>query len=483
MGFLCGVKGGFSVKFGEYLEECIKKRGVPVGTVATQIGINRGNLYSVFGGKRKISQDDLYKIISMLALSNSETEKLLNKYFELEYGKKEFKRVRYIFDAVNKMPDTYGAEKPPIKTVPDLKNLSGESDIVSAADFIIENSEGEIYSNYSFSFKNLDELFFYFVKEKGLNLRHLVSVQPDTKGTEDLENLFSSVRFMYERCYPYLIELPSFKNNVLIYPYFIVSEKYVMVFDENQGTVVESKSFAASFLEKINGQYYDKAVLTGTVPDDILGIKDICAQSFVNDSDYRYELSPYPCVAPYGDKAFFSSVAVDSMPPDVKHELVNICYDHYQRMFSKSHVTQLISYEAFDRLIERRVIDELPETYAKLIDEEHILDLLIKMLEDVKTGKIQIVDSRLFHISCNFFVELNPVYLSLSGTDFTKENFMVPDSFYATIYSKSIALSFNNFFDYLIRSKKVLSNEVAVGHLENRIVQVRSRIENKNKPL
>ena len=147
MGFLCGVKGGFSVKFGEYLEECIKKRGVPVGTVATQIGINRGNLYSVFGGKRKISQDDLYKIISMLALSNSETEKLLNKYFELEYGKKEFKRIRYIFDAVNKMPDTYGAEKPPIKTVPDLKNLSGESDIVSAADFIIENCEGEIYSN------------------------------------------------------------------------------------------------------------------------------------------------------------------------------------------------------------------------------------------------------------------------------------------------------------------------------------------------
>ena len=60
---------------------------------------------------------------------------------------------------------------------------------------------------------------------------------------------------------------------------------------------------------------------------------------------------------------------------------------------------------------------------------------------------------------------------------------MVPDNFYATIYSKSIALSFGNFFDYLIRSKKVLSNEVAVGLLENRIVQVRSRIENKNKPL
>lgn len=468
------------MKFGEYLEECIKKRGIPVGTVASQIGINRGNLYSVFGGKRKISQEDLYKIISMLALSNSETEMLYDKYFELEYGKKEFKRVRYIFDVVNKMPDYFSAEKPPINPVSDLKNLSCESDVVSAASYIIENSKGEISSNYSFSLKNLDELFFYYVKNEGFRFRHLVSVPFDAKGTEDLENLFSCVRFMFEGCFPYLIEIPSFRNNVLVYPYFLISEKYVMIFDETQGTVIESESFARAFLEKVNGMYFEKAVLTGAVPGDILEIKDIYSKSFVQDIELRYELSPYPCVAPYGDKEFFSSIAVDSMPPDVKHELVNICYDHYRRMCEKSDLTQLIAYDAIDKLIERKVVDEIPATLAKLTDEEHVLKILVRVLEDVKNGKVHILDDNMFHVSNNLFVELNPVFITLSGTDMSEENFTVPSRFYAAVYNKGIAMSLRNFFDYMIRSRKVLPKDVAVGHLENRIVQVRSRIENKN---
>ncbi|MGN1195553.1 MAG: hypothetical protein ACI4SB_08720, partial [Acutalibacteraceae bacterium] len=424
-------------------------------------------------------QDDLYKIVSMLTLSNSETEKLYDKFFELEYGKKEFKRVKYIFDVINKAPDYFRAEKPQINPVSDLKNLSCKADIVSAANYIIENSKGEISTNYSFSLENLDELFFYFVKNESFKFRHLISVPFDAKGTEDLENLFSCVRYMFEGCFPYFIEIPSFKSNVLIYPYFIVSEKYVMVFDESQGTVIESESFAASFTKRINERYFEKAVLTGAVPGDIFEIKDIYSKSFVHDVEARYELSPYPCVAPYGDKEFFSSIAVDSMPPDVKHELVNVCYDHYRRMCEKAELTQVISYDALDKLIERRVVDEIPASYAKLTDEEHILEILIKMLEDVKEGKIYILDDSLLHISNNIFVELNPVFITLSGTDMSEENFTVPSRFYAAVYNKGMAMSLRNFFDYIIRSRKVLPKDVAVGHLENRIVQVRSRIENK----
>ena len=476
-------KDGCPVKFGEYLEECIKKRGVPVGTVATQIGINRGNLYSVFGGKRKLSEDDLYKIVSLLALSNSETETLFDKFFELEYGKREFKRVRYIFDAVNNMPDYFEAEKPVIKPVSDLKNVTGQDGIAAAASYIIENGKGEISSNYPFTMKNLDDLFFYCVREKGLKFRHLVPVMFDARETEDLENLFSCVRFLYEKCCPYLIEVPSFKNHALVYTYFIADEKYVMVFDENGGTVVESESFAASFGERINKLFFEKAEQVGVVPGDILEVKDIYARSFVTEEAFRYVFSPYPCVAPYGDREFFSSVAVDSMPPDVKNELVNICYDHYQRLFERANMTQLNTEDAVDKLIERRVISELPGTYVKLADEEHILKILDRTLQDVKRGNTKIIDSSCLHVSNNLFVELNPVYFSMAGTDHTKENFTVPENFYALIKNKGICLSVRNFFDYLLRSKKVLPDEVAVGYLENRIVQVRSRIENKKKPL
>ncbi|MGN1444232.1 MAG: hypothetical protein ACI4XE_10330, partial [Acutalibacteraceae bacterium] len=361
------------MKFGEYLEECIKRRGIPVGTVASQIGINRGNLYSVFSGKRKISEDNLSQIISLLELSNTETQKLYNKYFELEYGKNEFKRVRCIFDLLNKMPDYYDAQKPPVNPVADFKNLSGEQDIVSAADFIIENSKGEIVSNYSCRLEKLDELFFYYVKKAGFHFRHLIYLPFDSKGTQDLENLFSCVRFMQERCFPYLVEVSSLKANTLVYPYFIISEKYVMVFDETSGTVIDSESFAGTFSGKINEMFFKKAEKVGDVPGDILEIKDLYTKSFLSDADFRYELGPYPCVAPFGDKKFFSDIAVDSMPKDLKNELVNICYDHYQRMLSSTDLVHILAYDAIDKLIEKRVVDELPGDYCKLMNEEQVL--------------------------------------------------------------------------------------------------------------
>lgn len=472
------------MNFGEYLEECIKKRGIPVGTVASQIGINRGNLYSVFSGKRKISEDSLNQIVTLLALSNTETQKLYNKFFELEYGKTEFKRVKCIFTLLNKMPDYYEAQKPEVGTVADLKNLSGEQDIVSAANFIIENSKGEITSNYSCKLEKLDELFYYFVKKEDIQFRHLVGLPFGTKGTEDIENLFSCVRFMQERCYPYLVEVPSLNADMRAYPYFIVSEKYVMVFDDTSGTVIESESFAEAFLGKINEVYFEKAEKIGDVPGDILQIKDLYNKSLLTDSDFRFELGPYPCVAPYGDKKFFSDIAVDSMPKDLKNELVNICYDHYQRMLASTDFVHVLSYDSIDKLIEKRVVDELPGDYCKLMNEEQVLYFLQVILDKIKADKVFLLDDQYFHISDNLFIEINTVFFTLSGTNLSDENFMVPKNFYAVINNKMLISAFRNFFDYILRSKKTLPKEVAVGHLENRIAQMMAKVENnKNKPL
>lgn len=477
-------KGGYSVKFGEYLEECIKKRGIPVGTAASQIGINRGNLYSVFSGKRKISEKSLSRLVSFLELSNTETEKLYNKYFELEYGKNEFKRVQCIFDILNKMPDYYEAQKPDVGVVNDFRNLCGEEEILAAADYIIANSSGEITSNYSCRLEKLDDLFFYYVQKEGFRFRHLVYLPFDLKGTQDLENLFSCVRFMQERCFPYLVEVSSLKANTLVYPYFIVSEKYVMVFDEASGTVIESESFAETFSEKINEIFFKKAERVGDVPGDILEIKDLYNKSFVPGSDFRFEFGSYPCVAPYGDKKFFSDIAVDSMPEDLKNELVNVCYDHYQRMLLNVDIVHILAYDAIDKMIEKRVVDELPGDYCKLMNEEQVLHFLQIILEKIKEDKVFILDERCFHISDNLFIEINSVFFTLSGTDLSDENFMIPQSFYAVIHNKMLISAFRNFFDYILRSQKTLPKEVAIGHLENRIAQMKAKVENnKNKPL
>ena len=118
------------------------------------------------------------------------------------------------------------------------------------------------------------------------------------------------------------------------------------------------------------------------------------------------------------------------------------------------------------------------------MNEEQVLHFLQIILEKIKEDKVFILDERCFHISDNLFIEINSVFFTLSGTDLSDENFMIPQSFYAVIHNKMLISAFRNFFDYILRSQKTLPKEVAIGHLENRIAQMKAKVENnKNKPL
>ena len=153
-------------------------------------------------------------------------------------------------------------------------------------------------------------------------------------------------------------------------------------------------------------------------------------------------------------------------------------------MLASSSLVHILSYDAVDKLIERRVVDELPGDYCKLMNEEQVLHFLLILLEKIKEDCVYILDDSRFHIGDNLFIEINPLYCTLIGTDVSVENFMVPQTFQAIIRNQSLISSFKNFFHYLLRSKMVLPKTVAIGHLENRIAQVKAKVENnKNKPL
>ncbi len=49
--------------FGEYLNECIDKRDIPIAKITRISGINRGKLYNVFYNKRKLSEEELFSLI------------------------------------------------------------------------------------------------------------------------------------------------------------------------------------------------------------------------------------------------------------------------------------------------------------------------------------------------------------------------------------------------------------------------------------
>ena len=61
--------------FGQYLEKCIKKRDISISHLTKISGINRGKLYYVYDGKRKLTEDELFSLINKAGFSSGESDK------------------------------------------------------------------------------------------------------------------------------------------------------------------------------------------------------------------------------------------------------------------------------------------------------------------------------------------------------------------------------------------------------------------------
>lgn len=80
------------MKFGEYLEEIIRKRDLSINALSNECKINRGGLYSAFKNQRKLNVNQLFALISKLGLTATEEKELTELYFIDLYGKADYKK-------------------------------------------------------------------------------------------------------------------------------------------------------------------------------------------------------------------------------------------------------------------------------------------------------------------------------------------------------------------------------------------------------
>ena len=70
------VMGEWILNFGEFFGECIKKSDISMNRLATLIGMNRGNLYSVVNGSRQIKSEDFMNAVRLLSLEKNDADRL-----------------------------------------------------------------------------------------------------------------------------------------------------------------------------------------------------------------------------------------------------------------------------------------------------------------------------------------------------------------------------------------------------------------------
>ncbi len=223
--------------FGSLLQTTLKEKGIPVSRFADSIGLNRVAVYSVFNGKKKISEDTFERILKTYNFSPEEETELFRAFRLSSFSREklelmEFIRKEIVF--IGKSPNCILPERMPLDLSKDSIVLSSKADYYSAIEALLkresENGRSTVYTNYSFFDEAADKIIFDFVNCENcpLSIRHTIVKGTENNIKERLRNGFASIKFAKRGHYTDVAEPdePTFA-----FPTHFVGENATIMYD------------------------------------------------------------------------------------------------------------------------------------------------------------------------------------------------------------------------------------------------------------
>lgn len=455
--------------FGEYLKECIDKRDISISNLTKISGINRGKLYYVYDGKRKLTEDELFSLIDKTGFSSAESEKLIDLYFKELYGKIEFSRIKYLENAIQS--DNYTGESCEFNsTEHDIKgSIENQKQLINSIVYMFYHDR-EIISNYSFLDKEIDNAVFESVLISQTHLIHIMDLSTDELGEENIERIFASLKYMYNNCFPVSrytnITQMKYEN---MFPYYFVGEKYVILYNNSNGIFIDNIDTVKTIRENVY-KIASTSTPLGTKPDDIMFVKSMYEKGSKAEGDATTTFTYYPCIAKYVDYDFMHSVTKNEIPE--KEMLVNVAYEHYSKFYFEHKFRQITTVTGIEKFAETGCFQEIPAIYVNAASQKQRINILKKLVSAIDNNELFILDEDKVNMNSGMEIENHNKKLIINGYDFEKDNFASNDNFIVSFDDYSITKTFGNFIDYIIHSKKVYSNEYAKRFIESLIVKL-----------
>lgn len=440
--------------FGEYLNECVENRGIPVAKITRISGINRGKLYNVFYDKRRLTEEELFALIENAGFSPTESDKLCDLYFSEVYGKNEFERIKYLENALRHehlegSSSTFSVNHDTIGN-----SIENTKQLIDTVSFMFFN-EKKIISNFPFSAKSLDDIVFYLTKNGKSELVHIMEIPENEVGSKNIEAFFAALKYMYAGSFPVYRYIHSSGNSTNLYPYYFVGEKSAVLFNKNSGIILKDKS-SVDGVRKAAEEKVSECTALGSVPDDIFQIAAACGQQFSEKKSF-YSFSYYPCIAKYTDYDILFSMVRDDIPN--RKVLTDFAFNHYKVLYSNINVCCFVTVNGLEEFSRTGHVQEAPYTFITDMSVENRIKVLYGMLDGIENGELYIVDDAKLHIVPGFMIESSPNKVITTGYDKENENFFGVEAFHSTIPNATFANTLENLADFLIRSKKVFAKE------------------------
>lgn len=350
------------------LNNILKETGITKTQLANDLEISRSYGLALLKGERPLTEAVFQKLKTLEYVSEKHIGEISDLFIKNKYSDKHFKLVEYFFDEAKAF--SFDAEQiyiAPFELNDNAQNLDEDGIVFAACSVLKEAMEkgDKIYTNYPFSFKDLDEAL-YATYKKGYDpntsvIEHIVAFS----GIVDKSSILSLWKSFKWGSLRVPAKAVVMEPQASIMPYYFVSSERVLLFsfDKSCGTIVTSKALADSYIsehQKLSDASHDLFYIIEDESQLLMSRSDfieancdfemltfifpieICDYDLLyrNTTDIPHELkdglikaflSYYDYAATYCKGAIYTSKALNDF---MKNGLVHVVSEKYLKPFS-----------------------------------------------------------------------------------------------------------------------------------------------------
>lgn len=456
-------KGVLRVQLEEYIQQLFDSKNASINGVSNLTGINKGSLHRMLSGSQKIKFEQLMKISDALTLSYGEQEALFNHYFEEMYGSRTMDSVRLAVaefsgafsNASDRIPEKGYDKYPADGFMPNMQSV--EEAIVTTTDI----ESGKIYTNFSFENKRLDDFFFKKAESGKIELIHFVEKIQNNGELSNLHSLIRSLRFMNIGQFPYMQNLWQTGSDWQILPYFVITEKALILFNDSYGFISTEPRAVKKVLDTVQNMAASAKRL-GQKPTNIMEIRNLVAGASVSGCGMT-SFCRYPCFSAHITKEMMYTAANDVPNKDM---LIDLCVTHYKTLLGGTSQVQFVTTEGMEDFARTGNFYEIPPEFVHGFPPEVRVEILEKTKADIENGSLYILNPQLDipdGINLCGFSDCSII----SGSDTSQKDFGISMLFRYCAQDLFYIKLLQIVRDYLIAGRFVMSRDSALRVLES----------------
>lgn len=467
--------------FGNTLSEYLELLGITQIDLAEVIGCSRAMIYAILNDERKLSEAKFQKMLAGIPFSPEQDDNLRALYYTDKYPQgvlqKIFRLKQYL---------THLRTDPEMLPLSDIIALPAQDTAVSGekelqdiiAAMLLDDTGSYAITNFSYQAKPINEVCYTVLSHRTtpIDFQHIIRFEKNNSTTQNLENIFESVRYIKLRHTPLYYYSETVPIEICgLYPQYLITPDSVLLFHEkaNCGIFIRTRDLINEVTATVR-HFLPNCRPLAQITDNVLALKEYLTDTA--ESNILYSFSNFACFLPHAPRAYFEEIASPSLPN--REALINIGYQHYAHL-APHYVEEFMTVRGIKRFTKDGMAANFPQDWLVPVSFETRIQVLRNFRKKASEGSLLLLNDDVVKVRDEFWsIDIGEQYLCIFGSISQDGNRFSGEYAMAT-KNRNIIADFRFFFDYLKRNHLYCTKEYAENFLDAQILEC-ERLKNQD---